>query len=94
MPDYLDLLTTRLLSSVLQACEEMALPGGKPPTVPVDVGSTVQGALPAPGEILPLVIVMLLFVGTAAWIGLRGSEQKAKQASGRIADGSLSEAFG
>ncbi len=94
MPDYLDLLTTRLLSSALQACEEMVLPGGKPPTVPVDVGSTVQGALPAPGEILPLVIVMLLFVGTAAWIGLRGSERKAKQASGRIADGSLSEAFG
>ncbi len=94
MPDYLDLLTTRLLSSVLQACEEMALPGGKPPTVPVDVGSTVQGALPAPGEILPLVIMVLLFVGTAAWIGLRGSERTSRQASGRVADGSPSEAFG
>ena len=94
MPDYLDLLTTRLLSSVLEACEEMALPGGKPPTVPVDVGSTVQGALPAAGEILPLVIMFLLFVGTAAWIALRGSEPKTRQASGRVADGSPSEAFG
>ena len=94
MPGYFDMLTTRLLSRVLQTCEEMTLPGGKPPTVPADLGSTVQGALPAPGEILPLVIVMLLFVGTAAWIGLRGSERKAKQASGRIADGSPSEAFG
>ncbi len=93
MPDYLDLLATRLLSSVLQACEEMALPGGKPPTVPVDVGSTVQGALPGPGEILPLVIMMLLFVGTAAWIGLRGNERKTKQASGRLAGASPSEAF-
>ncbi len=93
MPDYLDLLTTRLLSSVLRACEEMALPGGQPPTVPVDVGSTVQGALPAPGEILPLVIVFLLFVGTAAWIGLRGSGRQTRQASGRVADGSPSEAF-
>ncbi len=93
MADYLDLLTTRLLLNLLQACEDMALPGGKPPTVPVDVGSTVQGALPAPGEILPLLIMMLLFVGTAAWIGLRGSERKARQASGRVADGSPSEAF-
>ncbi len=90
----LDLLTTRLLSSVLQACEEMALPGGKPPTVPVDVGSTVQGALPAPCEILPLAIMVLLFVGTAAWLMVRGSERKAKQANTRVADGSLSEAFG
>lgn len=94
MPEYLDLLTNRLLSDVLRACEEMALPGAKPPTVPVDVGSTVQGALPAPSEILPLAIVLLLFVGTAVWIGLRGSERKAKQASGRVADGSPSEAFG
>ena len=93
MPDYLDLLTTRLLSSVLQACEEMALPGGKPPTV-VDVGSTVQGAFPAPGEMLPLVIMFLLFVGTAAWIGLRGSERTGRQDSARVADGSPSEAFG
>ncbi len=93
MPDYLDLLTTRLLSSVLQACEEMALPGGQPPTVPVDVGSTVQGALPAPGEILPLAIMVLLFVGTAIWIMARGSERKAKQASGQVAGGSPSEAF-
>ncbi len=85
MPDYLDLLTTRLLSSVLQACEEMALPGGKPATVPADVGSTVQGALPASGEILPLVIVFLLFVGSAAWIGLRETERKTRQASGRVA---------
>ena len=94
MPDYLDLLTTRLISSILQACEEMALPGGKPPTVPVDVGSTVQGALPAPGEILPLVIMMLLFVGTAAWIVLRGRERKARPASGGVAGGLPSEAFG
>lgn len=93
MPDFLDLLTTRLLSSVLQACEEMALPGGKPPTVPADVGSTVQGALPAPGEILPLVIMVLLFVGCAAWIGLRGTERAGRQSSGRAADGSPSEAF-
>ncbi len=92
MPDYLDLLTTRLLSSVLQACEEMALPGGTA-TVPADVGSTVQGALPASGEILPLVIVFLLFVGSAAWIGLRETERKTRQASGRVADGSPSEAF-
>lgn len=94
MPDYLDLLTTRMLSSALQACEEMALPGGKPPTVPVDVGSTVQGALPAPGEILPLVLMMLMFVGTAAWIVLRGRERKARHANGRMANGSPSEAFG
>ncbi len=94
MRDYLDLLTTRLLSSALQACEEMALPGGKSPTVPVDVGSAVQGALPAPGEVLPLVIMMLLFVGTAAWIGLRGNERKVRQASGWVKDGSPSEAFG
>jgi len=93
MPDYLHLLTTKLLSSALQACEEMALPGGKPPSEVVDVGSTVQGSLPAPGEILPLVIMMLLFVGTAAWIGLRESERKARRASGRVADGSPSEAF-
>ncbi len=94
MPDYLDLLTTRLLSSVLQACEEMILPGGEPPTVPVDVGSTVQGALPAPGEILPLVILFLMFVGTAAWIVFRASERKARQASGPVANASPSEAFG
>ena len=94
MPDYLDLLTTRLLSSVLQACEEMALPGGKPPTVPADVGSTVQGALPTPGEILPLAIMVVLFVGTAAWIMARGSVRKARQASGRVVAGSPSEAFG
>jgi len=94
MPDYLDLLTTRLFSNVLQACEEMALPGGKPATVPVDVGSTVQAALPATGEILPLAIMVLLFVGTAAWLMVRGSERKAKQANTRVADGSLSEAFG
>ena len=93
MPDYLDLLTTRLLSSVLQACEEMALPGGKPPTV-VDVGSTVQGALPTPGEILPLAIMVVLFVGTAAWIMARESVRKARQASGRVVAGSPSEAFG
>lgn len=93
MPDYLDLLTARLLSSVLQACEEMALPGGKPPAVPVDVGSTVQGALPAPGEILPLVVMLVLFVGTAAWIMARGSERNARQASEQVADGSPSEAF-
>ncbi|MBA2636397.1 MAG: hypothetical protein H0U83_06895 [Sphingomonas sp.] len=91
MPDYLDLLTTRLLSSVLQACEEMAVPGGKPPTAPVDVGSTVQGVLPAPGEILPMAIMVLLFVGTAIWIMARGSELKARQASGQMADGLQSE---
>ncbi len=93
MTGYLD-LTTRLFSSVVQACEEMALPGGKPPIVSVDVGSTVQAALPAPGEILPLAITVLLFLGTAAWIMARGRQRKARQASGGVADGSLSEAFG
>lgn len=93
MPDYLDLLTTRLFSNVLQACEEMGLPGGKPPSEAVDVGGVVQGALPAPGEILPLAIMALLFVGTAAWIMVRGSERNARQASGRVAYVSASEAF-
>ncbi len=73
MTDLIDMIASRLLSGLIQACEEMVVPpGSSPVSDAVDsASSVVQAGLPASGEMLPLAAVALVFIGTAAMIILR-----------------------
>ena len=73
MTDLIDMIASRLLSGLIQACEEMLVPPGSPPASDaVDTAAAVvQAGLPAPGEVLPLAVVALVFILTAASIILR-----------------------
>ncbi len=73
MTDLIDMIASRLLSGLIQACEEMVIPPGSvPASDAVDTAAAViQAGLPAPGEMLPLAGVALVFIVSAALIILR-----------------------
>ena len=83
MTDLIDMIASRLLSGLIQACEEMLVPPGSPPASDaVDTAAAVaQAGLPAPGEVLPLAVVALVFIVTAASIILRAQMAWNKQLS-------------
>lgn len=83
MTDLIDMIASRLLSGLIQACEEMLVPPGSPPASDaVDTAAAVvQAGLPAPGEVLPLAVVALVFIVTAASIILRAQMASNKQLS-------------
>ncbi len=84
MTDLIDMIASRLLSGLIQACEEMVVPPASPPASDaVDTAAAVvQAGLPAPGELLPLTVVALVFIVTAAVIILRARMASSAQNSG------------
>lgn len=73
MTDLIEMITARLLSGIIQACEEMIVPPGSPPASDAvnTAAAVVQAGLPTPGEVLPLAVVALVFIAAAALIILR-----------------------
>ncbi len=84
MTELLDILASKLLPFLLRVCEDMTLPAGELPTSAIaKVGETVQAGFAAPGEVLPLAIVLALFLGVAVHLFSRGKarvEAVSKQA--------------
>ncbi len=74
MPALLDASFTKLLS-LLQACEDMALPGGSAPAGEgAGAGSSILSlAMPPAGEILPLALSLVAFSLVVVMIFSRGS---------------------
>ena len=74
MTDLTVLIAARLMSQLMQACEDMALPGDTPPAGEIvdAASSVVQAGLPAPGEFLPLAAAFAAFIIAGALIFLRG----------------------
>ncbi len=73
MTDLIDMIASHLFSGLIQACEEMVVPPGSPPAGDAveTAAAVVQVGLPAPGEVLPLAVVALVFIVTATLILLR-----------------------
>jgi len=81
MTDLTDLIAARVMSQLLQVCEDMALPGGTPPAGEIvdAASSVVQAGLPAPGEFLPLAAAFVAFIVACGLILLRGNTKIAEQ---------------
>lgn len=68
-----DILPSKPLALLLRACEDMTLPVGQQPADAIaGIGKTVQAGFAAPGEVLPLVIVLALFLGAIVHVFSRG----------------------
>ncbi len=80
MTNFIDMIASRVLSGLIQACEEMVVPpGSSAPNDAVDTAAVVvQAGLPAPGEVLPLAVVALAFIVTAAMIIVRAQMASSK----------------
>lgn len=83
MAGFADLLTTKLVSYLLQACEEMALPGGSAPGGEASevTSSVLQAGLPAAGEVLPLTAALAVFLIAGALILRRRGSTDEREAA-------------
>ncbi len=70
MPHLIDAITAYLLSGLIRACEDMAIPAGSPPVSDAAQSAAliVQAGLPAPGEALPLAALAIGFVVAIALV--------------------------
>lgn len=84
MTDLIDMIASRLFSGLIQTCEEMVVPPGSPPAGDAveTAAAVVQAGLPAPGEVLPLAVLTLVFIVTAALVILRAQTASSTQNSG------------
>ena len=76
MIHLIDAIAAHLLSGLVRACEDMTIPAGSPPVGDAvqSAASIMQAGLPAPGELLPLAAVALMFIVAIALIFLRAQK--------------------